>query len=346
VTVHEINPLLDVRWPEFLKRSPCASVFHTQHWLEALKLTYRYEPVVYTTSPSTTELRNGWAFCKIQSWLTGRRAVSLPFSDHCTPLVEIPSELDLIRKKLQQDQERLTWKYVELRSPKPPCVALAGFEASETFLLHKLDLQPSLGELLQHTHKDSIQRKIRRAEREGLLCEEGRSDRLLDQFYRLMVHTRRRHHLPPQPREWFSNLIDCFGTELTVRVASRQGQPLASILTLRFRDTLTYKYGASDARFHNLGGIHLCLWRAIVEAKSLGMREFDLGRSDSDDNGLILFKDRWGAVRTTLTYFRSWLGSRRAMPVRARVLKGSRAVDCLPDGLLSTAGRLLYRHLG
>ncbi len=229
------------------------------------------------------------------------------------------------------------------RAPSP---ALAGFEASETFSLHKLDLHPSLIELLQHAHKDSTQRKIRRAEREGLVSEEGRSEKLLEQFYGLLIQTRRRHHLPPQPRQWFSNLIDCVGSALTVRVASRQGQPVASILTLRFRNTLTYKYGGSDARFHNLGGMHLCLWRAIEEAKSLGLKEFDLGRSDSDDHGLILFKDRWGADRTTLQYFRCWLGSRRGMQVRGRALKANRAVACFPDGLLSTAGRLLYRHLG
>jgi hypothetical protein len=27
-------------------------------------------------------------FCRVRSWLTGRRSISLPFSDHCEPLVE------------------------------------------------------------------------------------------------------------------------------------------------------------------------------------------------------------------------------------------------------------------
>jgi hypothetical protein len=49
MSVYEIDPLLDPRWPEFLQRNPRASIFHTVGWLDALKRTYGYEPVAYTT---------------------------------------------------------------------------------------------------------------------------------------------------------------------------------------------------------------------------------------------------------------------------------------------------------
>jgi hypothetical protein len=38
---------------------PRASVFHTIAWLEALRQTYGYQPVVYTTSAPGNGLRNG-----------------------------------------------------------------------------------------------------------------------------------------------------------------------------------------------------------------------------------------------------------------------------------------------
>ena len=56
VTTYTINPLVDPRWPDFLRRHPNASVFHSPGWLDALQRTYGYEPVVYTTSPPGTEL--------------------------------------------------------------------------------------------------------------------------------------------------------------------------------------------------------------------------------------------------------------------------------------------------
>src|ERR1700674_839023 len=93
IGIHKFDPLKDPRWPEFLHRHPDASIFHTPGWLEALRRTYGYQPVVFTTSPPTQELANGLLFCCIDSWFTGRRLVSLPFSDHCEPLTDNPENL-------------------------------------------------------------------------------------------------------------------------------------------------------------------------------------------------------------------------------------------------------------
>src|SRR5262249_25321288 len=147
-------------------------------------------------------------------------------------------------------------------------------------------------------HKDSTQRKIRRAEREGLTYEDGRSAPLLNAFFGLLLVTRRRHQLPPQPKQWFQNLIDCFGESLKIRVASKDGRPIAAILTLRHKNTLLYKYGGSCVECNNMGGMHLLLWKSIQEAKQYGLRKFDLGRSDYENTGLITFKDRWGGTRS------------------------------------------------
>src|SRR5438067_1875924 len=88
MSVYQIDPVSDPRWSEFLQTNRGASVFHTAGWMDALRRTYGYEPVAYTTSPPCTMLDNGWVFCRVRSWLTGRRLVSLPFSDHCDPLVQ------------------------------------------------------------------------------------------------------------------------------------------------------------------------------------------------------------------------------------------------------------------
>src|SRR5207247_11186550 len=95
--------------------------------------------------------------------------------------------------------------------------------------------------------KDSVQRKIRRAEREGLTYEGGRSESLLQKLYGLLVMTRRRHYLPPQPLDWFRNLVDCLGEDACIRIASKGSQPVAGILTLSNGKRLVYKTGDADA---------------------------------------------------------------------------------------------------
>jgi len=44
------------------------------------------------------------------------------------------------------------------------------------------------------------------------------------------------------------------------------------------------------------------VWRAIEEAKESRLQKLDLGRSGVNDQGLILFKDRLGAKRATITH--------------------------------------------
>ena len=165
-------------------------------------------------------------------------------------------------------------------------------------------------------------------------------------FYRLLLLTRRRQKLPAQPLEWFRNLIDCLGESLTIRLALKGGQPIASILTLRYKDVLVYKYGCSDARYNRLGGTQLLFWWTIQEAKRDGIREFDLGRSDLDNLGLAIFKDRWSATRSTLTYWRypARVPGNLKLPRTKQVAE--RILAHMPDGLLIAAGRLLYRHMG
>jgi len=45
-TVWAITPLKDDLWPELLARQAHASVFHRCGWLDVLRTTHDYEPVV------------------------------------------------------------------------------------------------------------------------------------------------------------------------------------------------------------------------------------------------------------------------------------------------------------
>ncbi len=111
-----------------------------------------------------------------------------------------------------------------------------------------------------------IQRKIERATREELAYDEGNSEVQLNAFFNLMMLTRRRHGIPPQSRDWFRNLIATCGKSVAIRVANRGTHPVASLLTLEHRNTLVYKYGCSDAEFHNLGAMAFLFWTTIQSA--------------------------------------------------------------------------------
>lgn len=345
MVLHELNPLQDPRWPEFLCRQAGASVFHTTEWLRALDRTYGYKPVVLTTSPPAGPLSNAVVFCEVHSWVTGGRLVSLPFSDHCEPLADSSEERESLLRAVVDRAASKNWKYVELR-PVSVGVDRTGFESTDQYCLHRLELSGSCEEIFRRFHKDCVQRRIRHAERQPLTYEEGRSESLLRRFYELLLLTRRRHQLPPQPLAWFRHLGECLGDMLKIRTLSIDAKPIASIVTIRYKDCMTYKYGCSDPVFNNLGGTALLFWRAMQEATRDGLRVFDMGRSDLDNRSLITFKDRWGATRIPLTYHRYPRGRARVGTSDWKTLVAKRLFRRLPDSLLVASGKLLYRHMG
>ncbi len=344
---YTLNPLEDPRYPNFIARPASSSIFHTPGWLKALQLTYGFEPAAITTSPPSQDLTNAIVFCRVKSRLTGRRLVSLPFSDHCAPLVDSLEDLQFLLEHLRRIRQDEHWKYVELRPPADVlgnAPAGAPFGRGMSFWFHQLDLRPSLAEIYAGFHKNSIQQSIRRAERDGLIYEEGRSERLLRTFYALQLQTRRRQKLPPQPDAWFKNLAACLGDTMKIRLASLGDTPVAAILTLRHKNQMVYKYGCSNNSYSQHGGTQFVLWRAIQEAKSADCVSLDMGRSESHNPGLITFKDRWGSAKAVMTYLRCPISPATGKQSWHSPFAGN-LLARLPDRALSLLGTFFYRHI-
>jgi CelD/BcsL family acetyltransferase involved in cellulose biosynthesis len=344
VNLSIFNPVSDSRWDDLIARHPQASVFHQRGWLEALFRTYGYEPGVLTSAAASERLKDGLLLCRVSSWITGTRLVSLPFADHCEPLVNGSNEMAAFTKWLQEECRERQWGYAEIRPLGVGQGTVSYLQPNHSYWFHELDLSPSLEQLFRRMHHNSFRRKIRRAERERLSYEAGRSMQLLDEFYRLLLITRRRHQLIPQPRAWFENLVECMGDKLQISVARKCGTTVASMISLRHRASVVYKYGCSDASFHNLGGMPFLFWKLVEESKLSGAARIDLGRSDLDNEGLVVFKDRLGTQKKQLTYYR-YTNLETAVALMTCRSFGT-LCSALPNSVKSVAGKLLYRHLG
>jgi len=245
--------------------------------------------------------------------------------------------------------EHENWKYLEFRPVDGKFAQTddkIGFMRTTKYFLHTLSLRSDLDELFGELDKDCVQRRIQRAERAGLVERCGRSSDLLKEFYTLFVATRSRHRLPPTPHAWFQNLIQCQGKALEIRLAYKDKIPVSAILTLRFRDVVYYKYGCSDSRFNNLGATPWLLWRAIAAAKSDGASEFDMGRTEEDNTGLLAFKNHWVPQPKRLVYLRF----PEALPLDSagnwKLRMAKRGFSLMPMQVLRIIGGLIYRHIG
>jgi len=349
MTIVRIDPLKDARWSAFLDSHRDASIFHTPGWLQALNRTYGYEPIVYAMTGQGRELASAIPFCVVKSPFTGTRFVSLPFSDYCQPLVRNSDDVQQLLAVAQHDAKRAGCKYIEIRplvSDESQLVSRTGLAKTTAAVVHRLDLTRNQENVARSFHKQCV-RNLARASNNNLLYEEGRSEELLRKFYGLLLLTRRRHMLPPQPLAWFQNLAVLLGHQLKIRVASKDNIPIASIMTLSFKDIVTYKYGCSDSRFNSLQGTSFLFWRTMLDAWADGASVFDMGRSDLHNPGLIAFKDHWGAARHDLTYYRFPPARRKDSSSEGNLLAAAkRLLKVVPDPIFTAVGGLLYRHVG
>jgi CelD/BcsL family acetyltransferase involved in cellulose biosynthesis len=345
---YQLDPTQDSRWTELVNRHAKASVFHTVAWLKALRRTYGYEPIVFTSCAPDETLRDGIVVCRVDSLLTGQRLVSLPFSDYCEPLFDSAPELVNVIRSMQAMQSQQKLKYLELRASESTwsgTLEKLGYVPADRYFLHRIDLRPHLDDLFRSFDRDSVQRRVQRAERAGLTERRGSSVDLLDDFYPLFAAMRRRHCLPPSPYTWFRNLIESQQNALDIRLAYLNQKPIAGIVTLEFRQTLYYKYGSSDPRFNKFAAIPWLFWRTICDAREKGTTSFDLGRTEPNHGGLLNFKNQWVSKPKEFYYLRY-----PQTAIRSRSGWLSKAAEnifsVMPLRLLELVGARLYRHFG
>jgi len=340
-----IDPLVDPRWKELVDRAPGGSIFHHPSWLRLLHATYRYETDACCVSRHDGALDAGLPLALVSSRFTGSRLVALPFSDLCPPLVAsdaapgTPAKLagalrDLADSRGMRLEVRGSGGVLE-RAP-----------LGARFHHHVLALEEDVDAVQRRFVKSQVLQGVRRAVREGLRADVRTDREALADFYRLHLGTRRRLGVPTQPRRFILGLERLFKEGLGfVLLVRREDVPLAAAVFLTYRDVLTYKYGASDARFLRVRPNNLLFMEAIRWGCERGFRALDFGRTHWGHDSLRAFKLAWGPEERELRYH--LLGS--AAPVRETEL-GERLLGAVirrgPPVVGRAIGEVLYRHAG
>jgi CelD/BcsL family acetyltransferase involved in cellulose biosynthesis len=339
-----VDPLADPRWLELIGGAAEATVFHHPSWLRLLQATYRYDVFACCVSADDDALVAGLPVARVSSRLTGTRLVALPFSDLCPPLVApgAPEGAAAAQHAALEVLHRQSGLPLEVRGTGE---ILRRAPPGERFHHHVLELERDVEAVQQRFAKPQAMRGVRRALREGLSAEMRTDRRALATFYRLHVATRARLGVPTQPRRFILGLEQLFDQSLGfVLLIRREGRAVAGGVFLTFRDVLTYKYGASDARFLGARPNNLLFMEAIRWGCEHGFRALDFGRTDWDQAGLRAFKLSWGPDERELRY-RHFGGSRQLRNQRAeRLLSG--LIRRSPPLAGRVIGEVLYGHAG
>ncbi len=338
-----ITPAMDdPRWLEFVAHHPDATPFHTSAWSHVLEACYGYRPLLVAVADADGRLQAGLPLMAVQSRLTGRRIVALPFSDYCVPLASDDAGLRELLDGLQvwwAEHQRPT---IEIRWPLRP---LASVYPGEKMVRHVTPLDADAGQMLRR-FKKSVVRLIHQAESAGLTIQQSDTWEAVQTYYRLHVETRRRLGAPTQPFRFFRLLWEHMlrPGQGFVLLAYQGETPIAGAVFLHANKLLVYKYGASLAEYWRLRPNNLLFWRAIQWGCENGYQTFDWGRTDYDDEGLRQFKQGWGSAESVLQY--SILSSQAPTSAKGRLQERylPAVIQKSPAWVGRAIGEVLYGH--
>jgi lipid II:glycine glycyltransferase (peptidoglycan interpeptide bridge formation enzyme) len=215
--------------------------------------------------------------------------------------------------------------------------------------LYIIDLASSVDTLKGKFHH-SITRGIRQAEKRGVTIRLTRSETDMDRFYTLNVTTRKKLGVLPQPYAFFKALFrHVISQDLGfLLLAEWEGQVIAGVVFLTYKDTIYYKFNASYENHLQKRPNHLIIWEAIRYACTNGYKYWDFGRCAPEEEGLRTFKSRWGARDVSLPYYYypqvKGFTTVDENSLRYRVMKLFSRFS--PQFVFRAAGSLLYKHLG
>jgi hypothetical protein len=280
---------------------------------------------------------------EVDSWITGRRGIALPYTDDCEPLYSDPAAIRRLLQAATEFGRARGWKSVEWRGGRelfreaPPSLA---------FYAHRVALEADEERMFARL-ESSVRRAIRKAEKSGVTVAVLQSPEAMQVFYTLQCKTRRKHGLPPQPFAFFKNIFEHILSRNLgmIAIASHEGRPVAASVYFQLGAQAVYKYGASDETFQHLRGANVVMWEAIKWHARNGAQTLHLGRTSLGNEGLRRFKLGWGAAEEKLEYLKYDLRQNRWVTETDQTTGWyNRVFNVLPTGCARLIGAALYRH--
>ncbi len=262
-----------MEWNERLATLPWAGILQTWQWGD-LKSAFGWQ-VSRVATPA------GMAQVLFRSSPIGPLAY-LPLGPACVSLDALPGLLEEVHA-VCRSRRAFVLKVEPLWNDGDPglgVLARLGFRPSFQTVQPRstavIDLQGNEDDILARM-KPKTRYNIRLAQRRGVRVRPG-TEQDLETFADLIDETGRRDGFGVHPPAYYRTAYRLFVPLglASLWVAEYEGEPLAAVMVFAFAGTASYLYGASSDRQRNLMPNYALQWQAILWARSLGCRWYDL----------------------------------------------------------------------
>ena len=272
-------------------------LFTSRRWLEVIAKTYGFEFYqVYDTVSDNS------VFFTLLNDLKGKRLVSLPFCDYIDTLTisraSFKRIVNEIRKAFPNLPIILKTNYLQQE--------LLGKNVRNAYY-HTIKVSDYRS--IQRNYTPAFRRGVNKALKNGVKINYNQTYAGLQDFFRLYAKLRlTKFNSLPQPFSFFKNIFEVFikNDSGFLLNATYKEKVIASIVVLKHKNTLFYKFGASDIDFLNHRPNNLVFDALIRFAAENGYSEINLGLSGASNQykGLVRFKEAMGGAKHVINYYR------------------------------------------
>ncbi len=324
-----------------------AMPFHGLEWLRAVERGCGQRAhVLIASDPGhlSGDIVGALPLTEVRSPLFGPALVSSGFAVGGGILCDTPDAGEALAAEALALAHRLSCPSVELRGGYLP----EGWVRDDTtYLGFARDLAADdEAELLAIPRKQRAE--VRRALAFELTTDVGtaRDDR--DAHYHVYATSVRNLGTPVFPRALFDAVLDECEGDADILTVRRDGEPLASVLSLYHRGTVMPYWGGGTADARTWRANDLMYFALMRHARGRGCNRFDFGRSKVG-TGAAAFKRNWGFEGAPLVYASMTLDGAVQRTVNPLDPKYSRQVKLwskLPLAVANRIGPLIARGLG
>lgn len=341
-----VNPLNDATWKQLVEAHPYAGIFHSPQWVNVIVETYGFEPEARILVDDDGTPRAGIHYMRVNDMM-GPRTVSLTFSDFCDPLVTSEEEWHALIDDLVAEERPMALRCLHNDVP----LGDDRFKTTYKARWHGLTLERDVETRWMDLHP-AARRAIRKAEGMGVEVQFRQDEEAMRAFFEMHLGIRKyKYQLIAQPYSFFQNILRYViqPADGAVALAMHDGEPVGGTVFLTYKNTLYYKFNASSPHHLEVRPNDLIVWQGIQYGTSKGLKYFDFGLSDWDQEGLIRYKRKFADDEGAISFLK--LSAQMEPTPETRQMRGllPQLTDMLtdegvPDAVTEQAGAVLYRY--
>jgi FemAB-related protein (PEP-CTERM system-associated) len=242
------------------------------------------------------------------SVMFGRFTVSVPFVNYGGVLADDEVAGRALLERAIEETRRARGTHLELRH----CGEQMFPELAAR--KHKVAMELTLGNTAEEQWQAldrKLRNQVRKAEKSGLIAEEGGIE-LLPDFYQVFARNMRDLGTPVYGINFFKEVLSALPERSRVLCVRHEGRPVAASIVHWGGRRIEVPWASALREFNPLCPNVLLYWSMIQLAIGRRCTSFDFGRSTPNE-GTFQFKKQWGAVARPLVW-EYWMAPGRSMP--------------------------------